>query len=99
MGAHVAGFGGKAVKSLTGGLKIAKITGLDPAGPGFKSDEETRLNPDDAALVVAIHTNGAGAGIAEAIATIDFYPNGGLYWQPGCRTSFGGRYVNVAPWL
>lgn len=90
LGAHVAGHGGKAVQVLTNGLKVAKVYGLDPAGPGFKDDEETRLNENDAKVVVVIHTNGGGAGIGEAIGSINFYPNGGLNIQPGCRTSLGG---------
>lgn len=90
LGAHVAGFAGRAVQNLTGGLKIARITGLDAAGPLFSEfwvGEDNRLNSEDADLVVAIHTDGGIAGILQAIGTIDFYVNGGTQPQPGCAVS------------
>lgn len=96
LGAHVAGYVGKAVQNLTDGLKIGRITGLDPAGFGFLSDNETRMNEDDADVVVAIHTNGLGAGIYRAVGTIDFYPNGGVLSQPGCRGSGESMYQTWA---
>lgn len=87
LGAHVAGFAGRAVQDLTGGLQIARITGLDPAGPLYSEfwvGEDNRLNNDDAELVVAIHTDGGLAGYINPIGDIDFYPNGGVQPQPGC---------------
>lgn len=62
-------------------------TGLDPAGPLW-SDNENRLSPIDGVYVEAIHTDGGltGLGIGEAIAQVDFFPNGGIS-QPGCSTS------------
>lgn len=42
LGAHACGFAGKK-------YKFARITGLDPAGPGFKGQpKEKRLDIDDA---------------------------------------------------
>ena len=54
LGAHVCGFVGKAFSSN----KISKITGLDPAWPGFDhKDPKTRLDPSDANLVIVEHTS------------------------------------------
>lgn len=97
LGAHVAGFAGKRVQNLTG-LRIPRITGLDPAGPlfdGFWVSQEERLHEDDAEVVVALHTDSGAAGFEDSIGTIDFYPNGGNPPQPGCifsRVDFTSKY-------
>ncbi|XP_057593311.1 pancreatic lipase-related protein 3 isoform X2 [Hippopotamus amphibius kiboko] len=85
LGAHVAGEAG----SRTPGL--GRITGLDPAGPGFhNTPDEVRLDPSDANFVDVIHTNAVrllfdlGAGTINACGHIDFYPNGGKH-MPGCE--------------
>jgi len=45
LGAHACGFAGKK-------YKFARITGLDPAGPGFKGQsKEKRLDIDDAKYI------------------------------------------------
>lgn len=96
LGAHVAGFAGRTVQNLTGGLKVPKITAMDAAGPLYSEfwvEEDDRLNPEDAELVVAIHTDGGEAGLLQPYGTIDFYVNGGIPPQPGCPVLIGGcRY-------
>lgn len=85
LGAHVSGYAGAIVDG-----EIAKITGLDPAGPLFENkDPVTRLDPSDAHYVEVIHTDGSsllqlGFGLDKAIGHADFYPNGGEN-QPGCE--------------
>ncbi|GFR05786.1 hypothetical protein TNCT_44121 [Trichonephila clavata] len=89
MGAHLAGFTGKAVKRKLNGL-IGRITGLDPAGPDFYfADATERLDITDASFVDVIHTNAActrlkGLGYPYSSGHFDFYVNGGSK-QPGCR--------------
>lgn len=84
LGAHVAGFAGKAVQTATS-TNLGRITGLDPAGPLYLlATAENRLAATDADLVVALHTDGGVAGYWGALGDIDFYANGGFPEQPGC---------------
>lgn len=87
LGAHIAGFVG-----ADNGGKVARITGLDPAGPIFvELDATHRLDPADARFVDVLHTNGGpitkGAlGLSEPLGHVDYYANGGAQ-QPGCYFS------------
>lgn len=87
LGAHIAGF----VGSDNDG-KIARITGLDPAGPIFvELNTSMRLDPSDAKFVDVVHTNGGsitkGAlGLSIPSGHVDYYCNGGSV-QPGCYFS------------
>jgi hypothetical protein len=86
LGAHIAGFTGKNVESGT----IARITGFDPAYPGFEyASSSERLASTDAEFVDIIHTNSGtlldgDLSFEEALGDVDFYPNGGSQ-QPGCE--------------
>lgn len=81
LGAHVAGFAGSLAKSG----KPARITGLDPARPGFQTaGPSERLDATDALFVDCIHTCGNLLGLQDPICAADFYPNGGKHAQPGC---------------
>lgn len=82
LGAHVTGSAGSSIKKG----KIARITGLDPALPGFEiiSPIENRLDKSDAQFVDVIHTCGGVLGYFSDIGHADFYPNGGVPSQPGC---------------
>ncbi|KAL8577661.1 hypothetical protein ACOMHN_060772 [Nucella lapillus] len=86
LGAHIAGYVGSAI----GG--IARISGMDPAGPLFEStDPAVRINPTDADFVDCIHSDGVplkdmGFGTLSAWCHVDFYPNGGAQ-QPDCPKS------------
>ncbi|XP_050520697.1 lipoprotein lipase-like isoform X3 [Daktulosphaira vitifoliae] len=66
--------------------KIGRITGLDPAGPGFEYGQirPNRLDKTDALFVDVLHTAGGVAGFYKSIGHADFYPNGGSPPQPGC---------------
>ncbi|KAH0624905.1 hypothetical protein JD844_032806 [Phrynosoma platyrhinos] len=90
LGAHVAGFVGKAYNG-----KIGRITGLDPAGPSFTGRlPHERLDFNDAQFVDVIHTDIDALGYRKPLGNIDFYPNGGTD-QPGCpKTIFGGYYAD-----
>ncbi|KAL0821168.1 hypothetical protein ABMA28_005787 [Loxostege sticticalis] len=82
LGAHLVGNAGREL-----GGRVARITGLDPAGPLWNYNRN-RLSRNDAIYVEAIHTDGGltGLGIGSAVANADFFPNGGNS-QPGCMTS------------
>lgn len=91
LGAHICSYVGRLMRS-----RIARITGLDPAGPWFDTfGEEARLDPSDAQFVDVIHSNGhslslyGGFGLLEQSGHVDFYPNGGKK-QPGCNDGLGG---------
>ena len=67
------------------------LSGLDPAGPGFGYDNDTRLRLDssDAVYVDVIHTNIDAVfelGLGVRTGHVDIYPNKGAR-QPGCGTS------------
>ncbi|CAK1544568.1 unnamed protein product [Leptosia nina] len=78
LGAHIVGNAARTV-----GGRVERITGLDPAGPGWHRNSYA-LNRNDGVYVEAIHTDGGILGIFEPIGDVDFYPNGGRNPQPGC---------------
>ncbi|KPI99875.1 PREDICTED: inactive pancreatic lipase-related protein 1 [Papilio xuthus] len=83
LGAEAAGFAGKMLKSR--GLQIGRITGLDPAYPGYTfTNTDGHLSKGDAAFVDVIHTNPGIFGFLTPIGDVDFYPNYGSWIQPGC---------------
>lgn len=64
--------------------KLPRITGLDPALPGFVTvNHHNKLDPSDAMFVDVIHTNAFMQGKVEQSGHVDFYVNGGVL-QPGC---------------
>ncbi|XP_056388245.1 pancreatic lipase-related protein 2-like, partial [Hyla sarda] len=100
LGAHTAGEAGKRQPG------IGRITGLDPAQPYFQNTPpEVRLDPSDALLVDAIHTDSTptilnlGYGMSQTVGHLDFFPNGGKK-MPGCKKNEVISHVNpdnVAP--
>ncbi|KAE8589469.1 hypothetical protein XENTR_v10017574 [Xenopus tropicalis] len=94
LGSHAAGEAGKRTPG------IARITGLDPAGPFFQNTPpEVRLDQSDAQLVDVIHTDASaifpltGFGIGQSVGHLDFYPNGGKN-MPGCKKSPTLKYLD-----
>ncbi|KAK9884951.1 hypothetical protein WA026_009187 [Henosepilachna vigintioctopunctata] len=88
LGCHLAGFMAKYIKKQLNRI-LHRITCLDAAAPGYlESSTQKKLYRGDAKIIVAIHTDIDNYGLAEAYGDIDFYPNGGLYHQPGCNDSF-----------
>ena len=86
LGAHVAGYTGKNVK--TG--QVHTIIGLDPALPLFSYDKpKKRLYVTDAFYVETIQTNGGELGFLKPVGKGSFYPNGGKS-QPGCPLDIAG---------
>lgn len=83
LGAHIAGLAGY---FLSG--KIGRITGMDPARPGFESpilkNKKERLDSSDANFVDVIHTCAGTTGFIKALGHADYYPNSGTFRQPGC---------------
>ncbi|XP_011182031.1 uncharacterized protein Pnliprp1_0 [Zeugodacus cucurbitae] len=93
LGAHVSGFAGAELPGL------ARITGLDPAGPLFEAQHpKVRLDNSDAEFVDVIHSNGenlilGGLGSWQPMGHVDFYPNGGRV-QTGCSNLFVGAVTD-----
>jgi len=93
LGAQVCGQAGRKAKSPAGQQLFNRVTGLDPAGPGFaKCSDHLHIDKDSATCVDIIHTDGDLKGHVFPIVHfgtllqwghIDFYPNGG-HDQPGC---------------
>ncbi|XP_069675007.1 pancreatic triacylglycerol lipase-like [Periplaneta americana] len=93
LGAQVAGFVGETLKRH--GMKLGRITGLDPASFLFESGRlpsSRRLDHTDAGYVEVIHTDGSriwsdGFGLLAPVGHVDYFPNGGVD-QPGCEDSY-----------
>uniref|UniRef100_A0A1I8MNL0 Lipase domain-containing protein n=1 Tax=Musca domestica TaxID=7370 RepID=A0A1I8MNL0_MUSDO len=87
LGAHVAGFSGKNVKSG----RLPKIIAMDAALPLYSYDKpQKRLASTDADYVQAIHTDAGHYGFVRPLGHADFYPNGGTR-QPDCNS------LNIGP--
>lgn len=64
------------------------VSGLDPAFPLYIFQGDVgHLAKTDAKFVDVIHTDGGVFGFPNPIGHVDFYPNGGIALQPGCRLS------------
>lgn len=93
LGAHVAGLSGRYLSEKTNGeLKLTRVTGLDPSINGFvvttlSSESLNGLSSSDASFVDVIHTDSGFHGVAIKSGTVDFWPNYGHRYQPGCATS------------
>jgi len=104
LGAHLVGTMARIFTGISG-KKVARVTGLDPAGPlwvqnrfGLKTHQ---IGESDATFVDIIHTCGgidpyvarfgkkSLYGDLNQLGHADFYPNGGS-WQPGCRFQLPG---------
>jgi len=84
------GVTGREVISQSGGTrKIQRISGLDPAFPGFFPQllsPAKYLSKDDAVFVDIIHTDAGLYGAPIGTGNVDFWPNDGHTLQPGCPT-------------
>ncbi|XP_063635570.1 pancreatic triacylglycerol lipase-like [Cydia splendana] len=92
LGAHVVG-----IASRNAAARAKKITALDPAGVLWGATSQ-RLRATDADYVEVIHTDITGTrafGTADALGTLDIYPNGGTR-QPGCSNSDNACHHNRA---
>ncbi|XP_055304651.1 phospholipase A1-like [Sitodiplosis mosellana] len=78
LGAHIAGYAGATLNGT-----LSRITGLDPAGPGFDSTKNG-LNKTCARFVQVLHTNPGELGTNEQRGDLNFYANNKTTTQPGC---------------
>lgn len=87
LGAHTCAYASNGINH-----QMARISGLDPAGPFFEGKHSAvRLDQKDAKFVDVIHTNteialGIGLGSKDPSGHVDFYVNGGKH-QPGCPSA------------
>lgn len=86
LGGQMAGIIGRNVMKKSGGvMKLARISGLDPAFPTFYPSIGTSpINKKDAKFVDIIHTDAWLYGAPVSTGTVDFWPNSGRTLQPGC---------------
>lgn len=86
---HIVGFslGGQqaGVVGRNVGGHVDYITSLDPAGPGWETNEH-KFNATDGNYTEVIHTNVGVSAYMEPLGQVDFYPNGGI-GMPGCSTN------------
>ncbi|KAK7868595.1 hypothetical protein R5R35_008408 [Gryllus longicercus] len=97
LGGQCAGHVGKA---LTVG-RLPRITALDPARPLFEGVGSPHLQREDALAVVVIHSDGGFYGVRAPTGTVDFFPNGGSRYQPGCSPApdacAGDAFISSIP--
>ncbi|XP_066142114.1 pancreatic triacylglycerol lipase-like isoform X1 [Euwallacea fornicatus] len=80
LGAHITNYLSLALRPY----RLPRITGLDPALPGYiKAGNDDKLDKTDAEFVDVYHTSAFMQGKAEESGHVDFYFNGGSI-QPGC---------------
>ncbi|XP_015586914.1 phospholipase A1 member A [Cephus cinctus] len=79
LGAQIAGFIGK-----YSNVQLPRITGLDPAKPGFYVLNLQHIDKTDAKVVDIVHTDGGVYGAFVPTGSVDFFANGGSRPQPGC---------------
>ncbi|BFF94793.1 inactive pancreatic lipase-related protein 1 [Drosophila madeirensis] len=91
LGAQVAGMAANYVTE-----PLARITGLDPAGPGFmmQASLEHKLDSSDADFVDIIHTDPFFFSMLPAMGHADFYPNLDQLNQRGCSYVSSWRFYN-----
>ncbi|XP_063829124.1 pancreatic lipase-related protein 2 [Ostrinia nubilalis] len=83
LGAEAAGFAGKDLRAR--GIRLGRITGLDPAYPGYRfTNRDGHLSKGDALFVDVIHSNPGILGFPQPLGDVDFYANPGSWIQPGC---------------
>ncbi|XP_026331599.1 pancreatic lipase-related protein 3-like [Hyposmocoma kahamanoa] len=83
MGAHLLGFTARSLADR--GHPVPRLTGLDPAYPGFyPAILASPMSVHDADFVDVIHTDGGGYGAPSRAGHADFWPNEGRAKQPGC---------------
>lgn len=71
---------------------IYRISGLDPSLNGLNTealnaDVLISLNEGDAKFVDIIHTDSGFHGTTERAGTVEFWPNYGHRYQPGCSVA------------
>ncbi|CAG5056955.1 unnamed protein product [Parnassius apollo] len=83
LGVHLGGYACRYLKNK--GFMVPRLTGLDPAYPGFYLPVLVRpVNRDDALFFDVVHTDAGGFGEPLAVGHADFWPNAGRAKQPGC---------------
>ncbi|XP_025208457.1 pancreatic triacylglycerol lipase-like [Melanaphis sacchari] len=77
--------------------KIGRITGLDPNNiRHYLSTLDLKpLSANDAEFVDVIHTAGGNLGCMDSLGHADFFPNSGMYNQPGCSVTFDYPLASV----
>ncbi|KAL3269419.1 hypothetical protein HHI36_008489 [Cryptolaemus montrouzieri] len=82
LGAQISGLVSRNMR----GIKLGRVTGLDPAFPGFDNIvmHNDRISNESAEFVDVIHSCAGFLGVMDAVGHVDFYPNGGTMPQPGC---------------
>lgn len=80
LGAHIAGRIGQYFNGTVG-----RVTGLDPALPLFTPRSEDSLQATAARFVDVIHTDFPVFGDLTPRGSVDFFPNFGRAFQPGCE--------------
>merc|ERR1712136_604165 len=103
LGSHVCSYAAKYTKKEFG-FSIARVCGMDAAGPIFeKTTKDVRIDKSDATFVDLIHCNGGNEdsgflGINAAVGHADFFPNGGHH-QPKCGNNNFICSHNMCPYI
>lgn len=98
VGAHIAGFAGKAVQQSLAKM-VGRITGLDAAGPEFEQAlPADRISKNDAKFIDGFHSHDPVFGMERPFGTADFFISEPIDLEFDCLQPQGVNCHDIHRW-